>query len=87
MKSRTKLVIASVIVALFAVFIFTNMDHRAELRLINEFEVGSLTLLGVGFFAGAASVFMVSLWRRWRKDTHSRALPGSARNSVLDKDL
>jgi len=87
LKSRTKLVIGSVIVALFALFIFTNMDHRAQLRLINEFEVGTLTLLGVGFFAGAASVFLVDLWRHWRRDVRGRTLSRNASGSALDREL
>ena len=86
MKNSARFIVALLLVMLITMFLLFNVGHQAQLRLFSEIQVGSLTLLGVGFFAGAASVYLVGLWRHWKKDTHT-TVSRSARNSVPDKDL
>lgn len=81
-----KFVIAALVVTAVAVFLLLNMNHQAELWLFTEFQISTLALFGIGFFAGAALVFLAGLWRHWRKDTR-RTASRSTRNSVFDEDL
>ena len=71
---------------LIALFLFVNMNHRAELRLISEFEISTLTLIGIAFFGGAASVFLLDLWKHSRKEAATTSAK-RLKKSLSDQDL
>lgn len=86
MRRSFKFIVAVVVVALLGVFLLRNLDHQAQLCLIRDFEVNTLVLLLIGFFAGAASVFLMDMRKHCREDRR-RTGPTKARNAVSDEDL
>ncbi|MFC1734918.1 hypothetical protein ACFL1X_02305 [Candidatus Hydrogenedentota bacterium] len=81
-----KFVIALLAITVIACFLLLNMGRQAQLRLFRELQVGTLTLVGVSFFAGAAFMFLIDLWRHWKKDRAGVAAKRTGRYE-LDGEL
>ena len=81
-----KLIAAVAVAAAITMFLLLNMGNQVRLRLFRDFQVNVLILVGLSFFAGAISVILFGLWRRWRTDTGGAA-GKRAREAASDEGL
>ena len=81
---KLKLIAALVVTMAIAVFLWLNIHNQARLRLFREFEVSTLMLVGVAYFAGMASVVLFNLWRHQRA---GRAAGKRIEETVSDRNL
>lgn len=86
MKRFVKFAVAVAVVSAIAVFVLLNLGHQARLRVFREFEINTLLLLFIGFFAGAALVFLLDLWRHCKKGKGGTAA-SKVKSPATDEDL
>ena len=85
---RKTFAVAVFVVIVLAVVLGLYLSHHAVLWMFRELQVSTLGLFGMGFFAGAAVVYLAGIWGHSKKD--GRSVSAKTRQSVSlrrDEDL